>query len=71
MLSSVSGHRKEEAGLHLYQAAVAGDLVSMAAALAAGAEVNSSVAKEEGRTALIGAAVGVRRLQGCKPIMLQ
>ncbi|KAG7219359.1 hypothetical protein INR49_019091 [Caranx melampygus] len=50
----------EESGLRLYQAAVAGDLVSMAAALAAGAEVNSSIAKEEGRTALIGAAVGVR-----------
>ncbi|XP_071352310.1 arf-GAP with coiled-coil, ANK repeat and PH domain-containing protein 2 isoform X1 [Trachinotus anak] len=49
---------KEKAGLHLYLAALAGDLVAMAAALAEGAEVNGSVAEEEGRTALIGAAVG-------------
>lgn len=48
------------AGLRLYQASVAGDLVSMATALAEGAEVNGGVAEEEGRTALIGAAVGVR-----------
>ncbi|XP_027901044.1 arf-GAP with coiled-coil, ANK repeat and PH domain-containing protein 2 isoform X1 [Xiphophorus couchianus] len=46
------------AGLRLYQASVAGDLVSMATALAEGAEVNGGVAEEEGRTALIGAAVG-------------
>lgn len=32
----------------------------MAAALAQGAEVNGSIGEEEGRTALIGAAVGVR-----------
>lgn len=35
----------------------------MAAALAQGAEVNGCVGEEEGRTALIGAAVGVRRRQ--------
>lgn len=37
-----------------------GDLVAMAAALAQGAEVNESIGEEEGRTALIGAAVGVK-----------
>uniref|UniRef100_A0A087XWQ3 Arf-GAP with coiled-coil, ANK repeat and PH domain-containing protein n=1 Tax=Poecilia formosa TaxID=48698 RepID=A0A087XWQ3_POEFO len=46
------------AGLRLYQASVAGDLVSMATALAEGAEVNGGVTEEEGRTALIGAAIG-------------
>ncbi|XP_035987410.1 BAR_ACAPs and ArfGap_ACAP domain-containing protein isoform X2 [Fundulus heteroclitus] len=46
------------AGLHLYRAACAGDIVAMATALAEGSEVNGSVAEEEGRTALIGAAVG-------------
>uniref|UniRef100_A0A1A8PXT2 Arf-GAP with coiled-coil, ANK repeat and PH domain-containing protein n=3 Tax=Nothobranchius rachovii TaxID=451742 RepID=A0A1A8PXT2_9TELE len=51
-------HQEDEAGLRLYQAAVAGDLVAMATALAEGAGVNSSIAKEEGRTALSGAAVG-------------
>lgn len=35
----------------------------MVTALAEGAEVNGSVSEEEGRTALIGAAVGVRRHQ--------
>ncbi|XP_030008690.1 LOW QUALITY PROTEIN: arf-GAP with coiled-coil, ANK repeat and PH domain-containing protein 3 [Sphaeramia orbicularis] len=49
---------KEEAGLCLYQAATTGDLVAMAAALAQGAEVNGSISTEQGRTALIGAAVG-------------
>ncbi|XP_061734451.1 arf-GAP with coiled-coil, ANK repeat and PH domain-containing protein 2-like isoform X1 [Nerophis ophidion] len=47
----------DEAGLRLYRAAVAGDLVAMATALAQGAEVNGCVA-EEGRAALTGAAVG-------------
>uniref|UniRef100_A0A1A7XY89 Arf-GAP with coiled-coil, ANK repeat and PH domain-containing protein n=2 Tax=Iconisemion striatum TaxID=60296 RepID=A0A1A7XY89_9TELE len=51
-------HQKGEAGLRLYQASMAGDLVVMATALAEGAGVNSSIVKEEGRTALIGAAVG-------------
>lgn len=50
---------KEEAALCLYRAAVDGDLVAMAAALAQGSEVNSVVLEEQGRTALIGAAVGV------------
>ncbi|XP_069390944.1 arf-GAP with coiled-coil, ANK repeat and PH domain-containing protein 2 isoform X1 [Paralichthys olivaceus] len=50
--------QKVEAGLRLYQAALVGDLVAMAAALAEGAEVNGSIAEEEGRTGLIGAAVG-------------
>ncbi|XP_029372669.1 arf-GAP with coiled-coil, ANK repeat and PH domain-containing protein 3 isoform X2 [Echeneis naucrates] len=49
---------KEKVGEHLYRAAIAGDLVAMAVALAEGAEVNSSVAEEEGRTPLIGAAIG-------------
>ncbi|MED6277948.1 hypothetical protein CHARACLAT_018680 [Characodon lateralis] len=46
------------AGHRLYQASLAGDLVALATALAQGAEVNCSVAEEEGRTALIAAAVG-------------
>ncbi|XP_041851133.1 BAR_ACAPs and ArfGap_ACAP domain-containing protein [Melanotaenia boesemani] len=50
--------RRNEAGLRLYRASVAGDLVAMATALAQGAEVNGSIGEEEGRTALIGAAVG-------------
>ena len=58
---SVSGGEKDDPGLRLYHAALAGDLVAMAAALAQGAEVNGSIGEEEGRTALIGAAVGVRR----------
>ncbi|XP_035010931.2 BAR_ACAPs and ArfGap_ACAP domain-containing protein [Hippoglossus stenolepis] len=49
---------KAAAGLRLYQAALDGDLVAMAVALAEGAEVNGSIAEEEGRTGLIGAAVG-------------
>lgn len=53
-----------DVGLRLYRAALAGDLVAMATALAQGAEVNRSVSGEEGRTALIGAAVGVRRDSG-------
>lgn len=46
--------------LHLYRAAVAGDLVALVTALAQGAPVNGSLAQEEGRTALIAAAQGVR-----------
>lgn len=45
--------------LRLYQASLAGDLVAMASMLAEGAEVNGSVGEEEGRTPLIGAAIGV------------
>ncbi|XP_030633697.1 arf-GAP with coiled-coil, ANK repeat and PH domain-containing protein 3 [Chanos chanos] len=49
---------KRNAGRRLYQAAQRGDLVSMATALAQGAEVNWIDPEEEGRTALIGAAIG-------------
>ncbi|XP_030601147.1 arf-GAP with coiled-coil, ANK repeat and PH domain-containing protein 3 [Archocentrus centrarchus] len=49
---------KDAATLRLYQASLAGDLVVMASALAEGAEVNGSIGEEEGRTPLIGAAVG-------------
>ncbi|XP_056138911.1 BAR_ACAPs and ArfGap_ACAP domain-containing protein [Lampris incognitus] len=48
----------EAAGRSLYKAALLGDLVAMAVALAQGAEVNGSLSEEEGRTALIGAAIG-------------
>ncbi|XP_072247961.1 arf-GAP with coiled-coil, ANK repeat and PH domain-containing protein 2 [Leuresthes tenuis] len=51
-------HQKDGLGLRLYRASVAGDLLAMARALAEGAEVNGSIGEEEGRTALIGAAVG-------------
>lgn len=51
--------KEDEVGLRLYRAAVAGDLVAMAAALARDSEVNGCIAEEGGRTALIGAAVGV------------
>lgn len=57
---SVSGREKDDIGLRLYRAALAGDLVAMAAALSQGAEVNGSIGEETGRTALIGAAVGVK-----------
>lgn len=57
---SVSGREKDDVGLRLYRAALAGDLVAMATALAQGAEVNGSIGEEAGRTALIGAAVGVK-----------
>ncbi|XP_041733139.1 BAR_ACAPs and ArfGap_ACAP domain-containing protein [Coregonus clupeaformis] len=50
--------RRENAGRQMYQAACQGDLVTMASALAQGAEVNWSHAEEEGRTALIGSAFG-------------
>uniref|UniRef100_A0A671TZ22 Arf-GAP with coiled-coil, ANK repeat and PH domain-containing protein n=1 Tax=Sparus aurata TaxID=8175 RepID=A0A671TZ22_SPAAU len=59
----------DEAGLRLYHAALAGDLVAMAAALAQGAEVNGSIGEEEGRTALIGAAVG-GSLSACELLLL-
>ncbi|XP_045929137.1 BAR_ACAPs and ArfGap_ACAP domain-containing protein [Micropterus dolomieu] len=57
------------AGLRLYRAALAGDLIAMAAALAQGAEVNGSLAEEEGRTPLIGAAVG-GSLLACEFLLL-
>lgn len=57
---SGSGAEKDNVGLRLYQAALVGNLVAMAAALAEGAEVNGSIGEEAGRTALIGAAVGVK-----------
>lgn len=62
--------QKDEAGRRLYRASVAGDLVAMATALAQGAEVNGSIPEEEGRTALIGAVVGVRRSQVKAPRLL-
>ncbi|XP_041797436.1 BAR_ACAPs and ArfGap_ACAP domain-containing protein isoform X2 [Chelmon rostratus] len=69
--SSSDGARREkdDAGLRLYQAALAGDLVAMVAALAQGAEVNGSIGEEEGRTALIGAAVG-GSLLACEFLLL-
>lgn len=57
--SEGDGAEKDDVALRLYRAALEGDLVAMASALAEGAEVNGSiVGKEAGRTALIGAAVG-------------
>lgn len=58
MQSGASG-QDPDPGLCLYRAALAGDLVAMATALAQGAEVNRSVSGEEGRTALMAAAAGV------------
>lgn len=49
---------KLRAGERLYQASLGGDLVAMAMALSEGAEVNWSNPEWEGRTALIGSAVG-------------
>ncbi|KAL6471924.1 hypothetical protein MHYP_G00205740 [Metynnis hypsauchen] len=49
---------KLRAGQKLYQAALDGELVTMATALAQGADVNWSNPEEAGRTALIGAAIG-------------
>ncbi|XP_051962735.1 BAR_ACAPs and ArfGap_ACAP domain-containing protein isoform X1 [Xyrauchen texanus] len=49
---------KRRAGQRLYQASLSGDLVAMATALAEGAEVNWSNSDQEGRTALIGSAIG-------------
>lgn len=65
LLSRAAQHRRSGSGQDrdpgpgLYQAALAGDLVAMATALAQGAEVNRSFSGEEGRTALIAAAAGV------------
>ncbi|XP_028275584.1 arf-GAP with coiled-coil, ANK repeat and PH domain-containing protein 2-like [Parambassis ranga] len=56
--SGEAQRQKDEARLQLYRASLDGDLVTMAAALAKGAEVNGSIGEEGGRTALIGAAVG-------------
>ncbi|KAG7471061.1 hypothetical protein MATL_G00120430 [Megalops atlanticus] len=56
--TEASVKQRDAAGRHLYQASEQGDLVSMATALAEGAEVNWSHPDEEGRTALIGAARG-------------
>lgn len=57
--NSAQHHRhKDAATLRLYQASLAGDLVAMASMLAEGAEVNGSIGEEEGRTPLIGAAIG-------------
>ncbi|KAM7412487.1 hypothetical protein PAMA_020051 [Pampus argenteus] len=58
-----------QTALGLYQAALAGDLVAMAAVLAQGVEVNGSIVEEEGRTALIGAAVG-GSLLACEFLLL-
>ncbi|KAK2881701.1 hypothetical protein QQF64_008133 [Cirrhinus molitorella] len=49
---------KLRAGERLYQASLSGNLVAMATALAEGAEVNWSNPERDGRTALIGSAVG-------------
>lgn len=60
---------KENAGLELYQAASQGDLVSMAAALAQGAEPNWVYTEEHGRTSLIASAVG-GSLLACEFLLL-
>ncbi|XP_017536995.1 BAR_ACAPs and ArfGap_ACAP domain-containing protein [Pygocentrus nattereri] len=49
---------KMRVGQKLYQAVLDGELVTMATALAQGADVNWSNPEEAGRTALIGAAIG-------------
>ncbi|XP_078023501.1 arf-GAP with coiled-coil, ANK repeat and PH domain-containing protein 2 [Epinephelus lanceolatus] len=68
--SSAGAHGgKGEAGLRLYRAALAGDLIAMAAALAQGAEVNGSIAEKGGHTALIGTAVG-GSLLACEFLLL-
>ncbi|XP_074536289.1 arf-GAP with coiled-coil, ANK repeat and PH domain-containing protein 2 isoform X2 [Halichoeres trimaculatus] len=64
-----SGSDGASPGLRLYRAASAGNPVDMALALAQGAEVNGSIAEEEGRTALIGAAVG-GSLLACEFLLL-
>ncbi|KAK1900169.1 Arf-GAP with coiled-coil ANK repeat and PH domain containing protein 1, partial [Dissostichus eleginoides] len=65
--SSSEGAGKAAAGRRLYRAAMAGDLVAMAAALAEGSEVNGSIGEEGGgRTPLIGAAIGFLLLNGAK-----
>lgn len=60
---------RENAGRQLHLAASQGDLVSMAAALAQGAEVNWSHPEEHGRTALIAAATG-GSLMACEFLLL-
>ncbi|XP_072318086.1 arf-GAP with coiled-coil, ANK repeat and PH domain-containing protein 2 [Eucyclogobius newberryi] len=60
---------KDERARRLYRAAVDGDLVSMATALAQGSEVNAVAPEEHGRTALIGAAVG-GSLLACEFLLL-
>ncbi|KAJ0063916.1 hypothetical protein NL108_013723, partial [Boleophthalmus pectinirostris] len=60
---------KEELAQRLYRAALEGDLVSMATALAQGSEVNAVVPEEHGRTALIGAAIG-GSLLACEFLLL-
>ncbi|TWW77744.1 BAR_ACAPs and ArfGap_ACAP domain-containing protein [Takifugu flavidus] len=67
--SGASEGQDRDPGLCLYRAALAGDLVAMAAALAQGAEVNRSFSGEEGRTALIAAAVG-GSLLACEFLLL-
>ncbi|XP_056329419.1 BAR_ACAPs and ArfGap_ACAP domain-containing protein isoform X2 [Danio aesculapii] len=49
---------KLRARQRLYSASVSGDLVAMAEALAEGAEINWNNNEQEGRTALIGSAIG-------------
>ncbi|XP_035242087.1 BAR_ACAPs and ArfGap_ACAP domain-containing protein isoform X1 [Anguilla anguilla] len=66
--TDASDRGKDAAGRRIYQAAQSGDLVSMATALAQGAEVNWSHPEEEGRTALIGAARG-GSLQACEYLL--
>ncbi|XP_062328320.1 BAR_ACAPs and ArfGap_ACAP domain-containing protein [Osmerus eperlanus] len=60
---------KEDAGRQLYQAASQGNLVSMAAALAQGAEANWSYSEEQGRTPLIASAIG-GSLLACEYLLL-
>ncbi|KAM6946076.1 arf-GAP with coiled-coil, ANK repeat and PH domain-containing protein 2 [Aplochiton taeniatus] len=67
--SSTNDSDKEKAGGQLYQAALHGDLVSMATALARGEEVNAPNLNEQGRTALIGAAIG-GSLLACEFLLL-
>ncbi|XP_034095330.1 LOW QUALITY PROTEIN: BAR_ACAPs and ArfGap_ACAP domain-containing protein [Gymnodraco acuticeps] len=65
-----SSEGKAEAGRRLYRAAMAGDLVAMAAALAEGSEVNGSIGEEGGgQTPLIGAAIG-GSLLACEFLLL-